>query len=704
MHVDRLIGVRILAALLCACGAVPAQAAGKVSVSIGRAEFAGFSIEDAGLDWTPQGAGVGGAQLRAARVRGIPGTGPLAGFTIDCPDLRITGDELHCSRGRLKGALGSLGSQNTRFSARMVAGGALAVELDAFSVAGGQSKLGFTLDDSRWRLNAAFDGLALDRAAAIAKPWFALPEGFTVAGSASGVVHATGRSGLLGNADTELAFTGLTFADAEGTLAGEAIAGAFRADLAAERDDFALTGGRLELTGGQAYSDPVFLDFGAHRADLHFAGRLAGTGLRFEASEFSAVHRDVVMAAGSATLDFVGETLMTDARLRIEKLSLAGAVPAYVQPFLIDTALKDIEGAGTASGEIDIAGGTPTRVTLTFEDIALETPSGALSIAGLRGRLNWFDDTTRASLAGTIDDALFQSTVTWDTARLWGIEIGPVELPFATTGRHFRLLEPTTLPIFDGGLGIKTLRVRHAGTEQMYVRFDAELRPISVAPLARAFGWPEFQGTLAGSIPDLQYAQGVVTLGGNLEATVFDGRIAVRELQLRDPLGKYPRLHASIDVDNLDLTLLTNTFSFGMITGRLSGHMEDLETFDWMPVSFDAQFATPPGDRSKHRISQRAVTNLSSIGGGSGGGVAAALQGGLLRFFDDFGYDRLGLTCRLANDVCTMGGVAAAPGGYYIVKGAGLPRIDVIGNQTRVAWTRLVRQLASITESEIVVQ
>jgi hypothetical protein len=46
-----------------------------------------------------------------------------------------------------------------------------------------------------------------------------------------------------------------------------------------------------------------------------------------------------------------------------------------------------------------------------------------------------------------------------------------------------------------------------------------------------------------------------------------------------------------------------------------------------------------------------------------------------------------------------MDGVAPADGGYYIVKGSGLPRIDVIGNQRRVAWTRLVRQLAAITES-----
>jgi hypothetical protein len=124
-----------------------------------------------------------------------------------------------------------------------------------------------------------------------------------------------------------------------------------------------------------------------------------------------------------------------------------------------------------------------------------------------------------------------------------------------------------------------------------------------------------------------------------------------------------------------------------------------------MPEAFDAYLHTPPDDRSKRRISQRAVTNLSSIGGGSGGSVAATLQGGFLKFFDDFGYKRLGLSCRLANDVCLMGGVEpASGGGYYIVKGAGLPRIDVIGSQTRVAWTTLVRQLGSVMESEIVVE
>lgn len=705
MRGDRLIARAVLVLVAgWVCVAAQAQAAGSVRLSVGHAEFAGLSIDglEVGL---AQKAGVAGvATLRAARIRGLAATGPLAGFALDCPALEVAGDSIRCPRGRLRGSLGSLGRQDTAFSAHTGDGGTLQIRLESFAFAGGRARADLRLDGSRWRLDATLAGVDISQLPPIAKPWVELPAGFSVAGAASGQVRAGGRGDQLQEAVVDAAISRLDFADATGMQAGEGISGLLRARLASQRNGFAVTEGRLEIDGGQAYSEPVFLDFGAHRADIDFAGFLDTGAARFDADRFALVHEGVLRASGTATLDIAGENLLPQASIRIEALDVANALPAYLQPFLIDTSLKDLEGAGTIHGELDITGALPSRAALQFGNVVLDSPAGSLALAGLRGQLNWYDDASRSALAGKIDDSLFQSLISWDSASLWGIEIGAVELPFATTGRHFRLLEPRLLPIFDGGLEIGTLRVRHAGTEQMYVRFDAELKPISVARLSRALGWPEFQGTLSGGIPELQLSQGVVTLGGNIHAAVFDGSVIIRDLSLRDPVGKFPRLHASIDVENLDLAQVTSTFSFGMITGRLSGAVLDLEMFDWMPESFDARFFTPPGDRSKHRISQRAVTNLSSIGGGSGGGVAAALQGGFLKFFDDFGYDRLGLSCRLANDVCTMGGVLEKGDGYYIVKGAGLPRIDVIGSQKRVAWTRLVRQLGAIMESEIVVE
>lgn len=693
-----------IALLACLGAAGPVLAAGKVTLQVGQAEFAGLQIEDLGLDWTPATGAAGSVGLRAARIRGIGSTGPLSAVSIDCAELSISGDLLNCERGRLSGTLGSLGGQNTKFSARTQANGGLKLHLEAFALAGGRARVDLQLDGASWKLDSSLSDIDIAAMKKIAAPLITFPEGFTAAGRASGRVLATGHGNDLQSANAELAIAGLNFADAAGALAGEAVAGELRVKLVAERSGEFSTDGKLMLTGGQAYSDPVFLDFGAHRMSVDFTGKLSPDASHVAASEFALAHDGVATVSGSATLDLIGETLLQEAKLAIADLDLATVLPAYVQPYLVGTSLKDLEGLGHVRGEVDVAAGLPTRAMLTLNGVTLDSQTGSVSVNGLSGTLNWFDDSLHSELAGQIDDDSFHSSMAWESASLWGIEIGAVELPFTTTGRHFRLLEPKLLPIFDGGLAIKTLRLRHAGTDQMYLRFDAELRPISVALLGRALGWPEFSGTISGSIPDLQLSQGVATLGGNLEASVFDGRVIVRDLRLRNPLGKYPRMHASIDVENLDLELVTNTFSFGMITGRLSGRIQDLETFDWMPEAFDARFYTPPGDKSKHRISQRAVTNLSSIGGGSGGGVAAALQGGFLKFFDSFSYDRLGLSCRLANDVCAMRGIESAPGGYFIVKGSGLPRINVIGSQSRVAWTRLVRQLGAIMESEIVVK
>ena len=193
---------------------------------------------------------------------------------------------------------------------------------------------------------------------------------------------------------------------------------------------------------------------------------------------------------------------------------------------------------------------------------------------------------------------------------------------------------------------------------------------------------------------------GVVTLGSTLRAQVFDGDLSLSDLQLQQPFGKWPRLYSNVAFDNLDLELMTGAFSFGRITGKLSGRIDGLRLFNWTPVAFDARLYTPPDDRSRHRISQRAVQNVGSIGGG-GAGVTAALSSGFLRFFDDFNYERLGISCRLENDVCAMDGIAPAPnGGYYLVKGKGLPRIDVIGSSHRVDWPRLVEQLLAATASE----
>jgi hypothetical protein len=320
-----------------------------------------------------------------------------------------------------------------------------------------------------------------------------------------------------------------------------------------------------------------------------------------------------------------------------------------------------------------------------------------LAFSGVNGALHWRDESSSGSNNAASSAPLSQ--LSWRSGSLLGLELGATQLRLELWGTNLRIAEPARIPIFNGALAIDALRVRKAGTPQMAFMLDANIEPINVAQLCRAFGWPEFGGELAGRVTKLRLEQGTLTLGATLAAKVFAGDIAISNMRLEGALTQWPRFNADIKLDNLDLEQVTQAFSFGRITGRLSGEVTGLSLFNWEPVAMNARLYTPDNDRSKHRISQRAVQNIGSIGG-SGGGVSAALQSGALRFFQDFNYDKIGISCRLENDVCTMNGVAAADnGGYYLIKGRGLPRIDVIGNSTRVDWPRLVAQLKAATEA-----
>ncbi|MCE9634059.1 MAG: hypothetical protein K8Q92_07740, partial [Methylophilales bacterium] len=168
----------------------------------------------------------------------------------------------------------------------------------------------------------------------------------------------------------------------------------------------------------------------------------------------------------------------------------------------------------------------------------------------------------------------------------------------------------------------------------------------------------------------------------------------VDNLLMDEPLGLAPRLSADITMRRLDLALLTRTFSFGDMEGRLDGDVQGLELSGKQPVKFDARFYSSPGSYPK-KISQRAVQNISSLGGA---GAAAAIQRSFLSFFEKFNYQAIGMSCRLRNSVCLMGGVEDTPSGYIIVKGSGIPSITVLGYNRNVGWKELLERVQDITK------
>jgi hypothetical protein len=259
------------------------------------------------------------------------------------------------------------------------------------------------------------------------------------------------------------------------------------------------------------------------------------------------------------------------------------------------------------------------------------------------------------------------------------------------------------IPLLDGTLVLQDLALgwSAAGWEGSG---GVVLEPVSMPLLSEALGLPLMAGVMSAALPGLQVGPGELVLDGTLAVSVFGGWLQASGLRVREPFGVASHLTAEIEARHIDLAQLTETFSFGSITGHIDADVRGLELSNWRPAAFDARIASIAGDE-RRRISQRAVENISALGGG---GALAAVQRSVLRLFETFGYRELGLRCRLANGVCEMGGLDAEPdggvradGGFTIVRGGGIPALDVIGYNRRVDWNELVARLQRVVAEDV---
>jgi hypothetical protein len=687
----------LAAALACVAGAPAATAIDRLVLTVGQVVSPTATLQDVSLslDLTPvPKPAAGSAQAprngpslaaQAAHVIfRLPGLPALTGLRLSCGSLLAGPQDFACRAGRLAARAGSLGALAAAVSVDFAARShAWRVDARDVPLAAGRARLAAVLQPAGWSLDADAAGVDLAQALGIARPWVALPAGYTVSGHADVQIALSDGPALTLKAGAQTADLNLT--NGPGTVVAQQLAGSVSATLTRQNGTLALAA-HVQGSRGQALAGPVLLDFGANpltldaRLERSANGPIVVSGLDLEEQNLMRAHaQGVVRAAPRPQIE--------RAHVQFASLTFPAAYTSYLQLALATTELGSLQSSGTASGSIDIAHDAITRLDCSLQDVNFTEPDARVLMQHASGDIHW---------ASTPGVAVAQSEITWQHAADYGLSGGPVRLRFLAWQRNFALLGgDTRLPLFDGAIVVHTLVGRDLGTPQAKVDFDADVTPISMPRLSKAFGWPVMNGSVAGHIPLVRYRSHQLTFDGDLVAKVFGGTITGSNIVLDNPLGPFPTLSADVLARGLDLDLVTDTFAFGNMTGRVDADVRGLRLFDWSPVAFDARLYTMPGDRSSHRISQNAVTHIAGLGGAAGA-VTAALESGVLRFFHTFHYDRIGIGCRLRNEVCAMSGAGPAPdGGYYLVKGSGLPRLDIIGNVHRVDWPRLIEQIAA---------
>lgn len=635
-------------------------------------------------------------------------SGDLGIERLELPSLELVIDDVQVECGRIAVSVDEFACLNARYRLDVPAAGPLRFPGEAVydrrsgvarlvlrevPLAGGRVTLNVTATDSAVDIEYSTDMLQLDGLAEIAGSLVSGGVPLTAAGSVGLSGALAFRGGSLSSASIRAELSGASVSNEAGTMVSEGLHALLAMTLSAgdERWPFEL---EIASDAGEAYVEPVYVNLGDSRLTFDAAGSIDANFSGLDLERFA-------MSQGSA-IDLSGElrAVREDAEpslsgaVELRESSVSAIYTGLLQVFLAGTALGDLATEGTIGGTFTLDDNELSGLDLTLEGVSIDDNQGRFAIYGLSGELYW------PGPGGEVTDAR-ASRLSWDSASAWNVPFEAAVIEAQLGEDDLRLSMPLRVPTMGGALLIHHLELADFGTEGASGLLDAELEPVELGQLTGAFGWPAFSGSLGGELPFLQYKDGVVTLGGTLSAQAFDGDIEFENLRLEEPFGLVPRLYGDLRLRQLDLERLTDTFSFGLIQGRLSGEVAGLQMIAWEPVAMDLHLYTPPDDRSRRRISQRAVENLASVGGG---GAAAALSSGFMKFFEEFSYERIGIRCILRDGTCTMSGAGSAGesdlgNGYYIVKGSGLPRIDVVGYRHQVSFNALVRQLEAITAS-----
>lgn len=351
----------------------------------------------------------------------------------------------------------------------------------------------------------------------------------------------------------------------------------------------------------------------------------------------------------------------------------------YLKPMLGDGLFGDAELKGSLYLRGNYRDGKIGELAVVLHHIDIEDRQGRYQLRDLDGQAGNNGAPSRLTLAG---------------ARWHKLPVGALRAELRWNAAGVTLEKPLHIPLLDGGITIHRL----APQGDNY-KISAQIEPISLAHLGEALDTVRFRGMISGTLPDIRLARDGLQLRQPVNVALFDGNIQIEQLHISRFFSDAPLAVFNLSLHRLDLQQLTNAFGIGEIEGRIEGSAEDVVLTNWRPQYFRARLQTPAQNPGRRRISHEAVAYLSRASDGGSNLMVSQF----IRVLNRFPYDKLGFSGELANGVLKLDGIApAADGqnGYYLVKGRGVPHLDIIGHTREIDWAELLNRLKSASESE----
>jgi len=665
--------MKLLCFLICTfCSVSTVFAIDSISLNLGTISATGWQAEGIVVKWHFLKSHQIGLTLNIANLNLPSLKKPLKKLSINCKRIKYNLKKISCAHALL--STGFLPSIDLSFS-YVFKSQNLQVSTNKFPLAGGRVILNVKSTPKGWQVEANLNRIAIEKFVNQLKNLIDLSLQHSFKGSTRLKIKLSGKTkwrhfSIKGDIDN------FNFSNPDETQVGENM----RLNLAlkgqALTTGFKLQGD-LKLQQGELLIEPVYLEIKKNQP-ISLKVDLAWQAQHLKLNHFTYRHDKVINIKGVGDITKKKAWEINSLVVESGKTSLQALYSHYLSSLLEEDSQLVVNGAIKA--KLNWKKNNRLMVANLY-NINIDDEQKRFGFTGIRGKIQWHSQKN-----------LFPSHIHWLKGYFASsVKLGKSQVRANLTGKKIKLLAPWYQPILDGAIRIEEFQLEKG--EKLSGMLRGKLYPISLAKISSALNGLVLNGTLSGDIPLISFNDKQIKIGGQLRIRVFDGEIVIHSLSLDELFGENPLLKANIDVNKLNLKTLTNVTEFGEIQGLLSGYIKNLHLENWQPVSFNAFFATPANDPMRHIISQKAIRKISKLGGDS---VVDVLSRSILSVFEEFYYKQIGFGCRLEKGICEMSGTEPALNGYYIVKGSGLPRIDVIGYNSLVDWDVLITRIKRI--------
>ena len=451
------------------------------------------------------------------------------------------------------------------------------------------------------------------------------------------------------------------------------------------------------LKGSLAYEDWVF-SFNDSPLPMEFNGKMSypPDGFRVRGS-LKLRHPSLGSWTGSGDLDWRSPVILYQGRIRGTGIPLqqsASLLAEQAQGNRFPWLLR-MEPRGLVSAEFSLDGSNRDyriqgRVRGSELDFDLRDPGIHFQVTEMDLPVHWGSTLSREpgdpeTQAGRIQ--LRDLRTPWSSVSF-------LEIPVSAGFKVYRIPAPLAFPLWGGVLTAKGITLDGSG-DRPSLRAEANLSEVALSAVLPGRG---IEGNLEGNLGTLTLMAEQASASGGLTARVFEGTVQARELTLVHPFSAERRFRGKILFDHINLESLTRLFSFGKISGFVQGTIENLSLGRDFPERFHLTLKTQEVAGVAKRINVRAIENVSLLG--TGWGELGGLRSGINRWFQEYPYREIGLTCTLVEGRITLRGTIFEEDLEFLVRKPGLIGIDVINRnpENEIDFTDMLERFRRINK------